>query len=237
MIIENFFQIFGQALVLIAIGLLFLLIMALILGKILIKKDILIFPKLIIFSLDVFYSLLKRLAKSLGFDEGMVDHIGVEVRNKINENKFKQINNAKKILVLPHCLRHPKCEATLDETGLVCNCCGKCAVGVIKPKAEIIGYKVFIIPGSTFIKKIIKGNEFEAVLGVACYEDLNLAMMKLSDFNPQGVLLSRAGCFKTKVDVKTVLEKIGYETEKDYELNHNLNNDIDLCVDKNIKKV
>ena len=237
MIIENFFQIFGQALVLITIGLFLLLIIALILGKILIKKDVLIFPKLIVFSLDVFYSLLKQLAKNLGFDESMVDHVGVEVRNKLNENNFKEIDNKKKILVLPHCLRHQKCEATLDETGLKCNCCGKCSVGLIKPKAEKIGYKVFIIPGSTFIKKIIKDYEFEAVLGVACYEDLNLAMMKLSDFNPQGVLLSRTGCFKTKVDVRTVLEKIGYESKKDLEIDHNLTKDIDLCVDKKIKKV
>ncbi|MDR2967292.1 MAG: DUF116 domain-containing protein [Methanobacteriaceae archaeon] len=237
MIIENFFQIFGQVLVLITIGLLSLLIIALILGKILIKKDVLIFPKLIVFSLDVFYSPLKRVAKSLGFDDNMVDHIGVEVRNKINEKKFRQIKNNNKILVLPHCLRHQKCEATLNEMGLNCNCCGKCSIGVIKPKAESIGYKVFIIPGSTFIKKIIKENKFEAVLGVACYEDLNLSMMKLSGFNPQGVLLSRTGCFKTKVDVKTVLEKIGYETKKDYKLNYSLSNDIDLCVDEKIKKV
>ena len=237
MIIEEFFQIFGQALVLIFIGLLILLTMALILGKILIKKDILIFPKLIVFSIDVFNSLLKRLAKSLGFDETMVDHIGVEVRNKLNEKKFNQISNFKKILVLPHCLRHPKCEATLDKTGLVCNCCNKCSVGLIKPKAESIGYKVFIIPGSTFIKKIIKEYKFEAVLGVACYEDLNLAMMKLSNCNPQGVLLSRAGCFRTKVDVNTVLEKIGYKTGKDYDLSSDLNNNLDLCVDKNMKKI
>jgi len=237
MMIENFFQIFGQAFVLITIGLFLFLTIALILGKILIKKDVLIFPRLIVFSLDVFYSLLKQLAKNLGFDESMVDHVGVEVRNKLNENDFKQISNSKKILVLPHCLRHQKCEATLDETGLKCNCCGKCSVGVIKPKAESIGYKVFIIPGSTFIKKIIKDNEFEAVLGVACYEDLNLAMMKLSGFNPQGVLLSRTGCFKTKVDVKTVLEKIGYDAKEDFELCNGVNNDMELCLDKKIKKV
>ena len=237
MIIDNFFQFFGQAFLLLVFGFFSLMIIALILGKILIKKDVLIFPKLIVFSLDVFYSPLKRLARSLGFDETMVDHVGVEVRNKLNEKKFRQIDNKAKILVLPHCLRNPKCEANLDETGLNCNCCGKCSVGVIKPKAESIGYKVFIIPGSTFIKKIIKDNKFEAVMGVACYEDLNLAMMKLSGFNPQGVLLSRTGCFKTKVDVKTVLEKIGYETKKDFELNNSLSNDIDLCVDEKTKKV
>lgn len=214
MIIDTLFQIFGQTLVFITIGLVIIMILALILGKILLKKNILIFPHLIIFALDVFYSSLKRLAGSLGFDESMVDHVGVEVRNKINEKKFNEIDPHKKIIVFPHCLRNPKCEAILDETGLVCDCCGKCAIGIIKPEAEDMGYKVFVIPGSTFVKKIVKNNEFESVLGIACYEDLNLAMMKLSDFHPQGILLSRTGCFKTKVDVKTVLEKIGYKKEK-----------------------
>jgi len=167
----------------------------------------------------------------------MVDHIGVEVRNKVNENKFNSIDNKNKILVFPHCLRNPKCEAILDETGLVCNCCGKCAIGVIKPKAEALGYKVFVIPGSTFVKKIVANNKFESVLGVACYEDLNLTMMKLSNFNPQGVLLSRTGCFKTKVDVKTVLEKIGYNDEayKEYDSSFN-KTDIGSCSENKHEK-
>jgi len=234
MIIDTLFQIFGQTLILIAVGLFILLILALILGKILLKKDILIFPRLIIFALDVFYSPLKKLARSLGFDESMVDHIGVEVRNKINQKKFKNTNPKKKIIVFPHCLRNPKCEAILDETGLVCNCCGKCAIGIIKPKAEKIGYKVFVIPGSTFVKKIVANNEFESVLGVACYEDLNLTMMKLANFSPQGVLLSRTGCFKTKVDVKTVLDKIGYKNDnKEEKESFSYYKDHDIgCTDK-----
>ncbi|MCL2687181.1 MAG: DUF116 domain-containing protein [Methanobrevibacter sp.] len=204
----------------------------------LIKRDILVFPKLIIFVLDVFYSPLKWLARRLGFDDTMVDHIGVEVRNKVNEHKFNAVDNKNKILVFPHCLRNPKCEAILDEIGLICSCCGKCAIGIIKPKAETLGYKVFVIPGSTFVKKIVANNEFESVLGVACYEDLNLTMMKLSDFNPQGVLLSRTGCFKTKVDVKTVLEKIGYSDEKYEEYDSHLGSvDIGSCSENKHEKV
>ncbi|OQD58180.1 hypothetical protein MBBAR_26c00090 [Methanobrevibacter arboriphilus JCM 13429 = DSM 1125] len=100
-----------------------------------------------------------------------------------------------------------------------------------------MGYKVFVIPGSTFVKKIVKNNEFESVLGVACYEDLNLTMMKLADFSPQGVLLSRTGCFKTKVDVKTVLDKIGYK-ENNSEENESFSyyKDFDVgCTDKKHK--
>jgi len=237
MTIDTLFQIFGQILVVIVIVLFILLILALALGRTLLKNNILIFPRLIIFVLDVFYSPLKRLARSLGFDESMVDHIGVEVRNKVNEKKFNEIEPENKIIVFPHCLRNPKCEAILDETGLVCDCCGKCAIGIIKPKAEKMGYKVFVIPGSTFVKKIVKNNEFKSVLGVACYEDLNLTMMKLSDFVPQGVLLSRTGCFKTKVDIKTVLEKIGYnnyeEDNEDYTLDDYKNEINSSCIENN----
>ncbi|MDR2831196.1 MAG: DUF116 domain-containing protein [Methanobrevibacter sp.] len=207
---ENLFQTIGQIAILLVISLIIILIASLILGIILLKRNMLIFPKLVLFALDFLYSPLKKLSKALGFDDVMVDHIGVEIRNQINEKKFKDIDNKKKILVFPHCLRDPNCEATLNETGLVCTHCGKCTIGVIKPKAEEIGYKVFIFPGSTFVNKIVKENDFDSVIGIACYEDLNKSMMKLSNFNPQGILLSRAGCFKTAVDIKTVLDKIGY---------------------------
>lgn len=214
MILEPLFQLIGQSLTIIIIILLIIFILALVLGRILIKRDILIFPSLIIFVIDVFYSPLKSVSKRLGFDETLVDHMGVEVRNKVNKKKFLSIPPEKKIIVMPHCLRVADCQATLKESGMICTCCNKCAIGVIKSKAEPMGYKTFIVPGSSFIKKIIKKNEFEGVVGIACYEDLNQMMMSLSDFAPQGVLLSRSGCYETKVDIKSVLETIGYYDEK-----------------------
>ena len=65
-----------------------------------------------------------------------------------------------------------------------------------------------LFPGSSFVKKIVKENNFKAVIGVACHEDLNQMMMLLSDYCPQGVLLSKTGCFETKVDIKKVFEKL-----------------------------
>ncbi|MGL4670004.1 MAG: DUF116 domain-containing protein [Methanobacteriaceae archaeon] len=206
--LESVFQYFGQFSIMIVTFIAVLLIIALVLGIAVIKKDVLIFPRLILFVTEIFYSPLKWLTKLLGFDDNLVDHIGVLVRNRVNKNDFNNISNKDKALVLPHCLRHPDCNAKLAKTGLICNDCNKCAIGVIKAKAEEEGYQVFIVPGSTFIKKIAKENQFKSVLGVACYEDLNLAMMKLSKFSPQGVVLSRDGCYKTKVDVKTVLDTI-----------------------------
>ena len=163
----------------------------------------------------MFYGLFKKFSENVGVDAKIVDQIGVEVRNSVNEKYFKKIEPQDKILVLPHCLRHTDCEAKLESSGLVCTDCNRCVIGVLKNKGEDMGFKVFIIPGSTFLKKILEKNDFKAVLGVACYQDLNLSMMKLSKFSCQGVPLLKDGCINTKVDAKAVLEKMGEIQEKE----------------------
>ena len=210
--IYEFYAIFGQIVFIAGIFILSLLSVALILGRILIKQERLIFPKLLLFTVDMFYGVFKKFAGNVGLDEKIVDQIGVEVRNKVNEKAFNQIGAEDKILVLPHCLRNPKCEAKLDATGLHCTDCNRCVIGVLKNKAEDKGYDVFIIPGSTFLKKIAQNHEFKGVLGVACHQDLNLAMMNLSHVPCQGVPLLKDGCVCTKVDIRAVLDKIGVET-------------------------
>ncbi len=210
--IYEFYTIFGQIVFIAGIFILSLLSVALILGRILIKQERLIFPKLLLFTVDMFYGVFKKFAGNVGLDEKIVDQIGVEVRNKVNEKAFEQVEDKDKILVLPHCLRSPKCEAKLNSTGLHCTDCNRCVIGVLKNKAEEKGYNVFIIPGSTFLKKIAQNHKFKGVLGVACHQDLNLAMMNLSQFPCQGVPLLKDGCVCTKVDIRTVLDKLGIET-------------------------
>ena len=207
---EQAFQFIGEAIVLLVFIIIIILIVGLILGIILVRRNKLVLPSVIIFIVNVFYSPLKSLANLLGLDDALVDNIGIEVRNKVNKAKFDRIPPEEKIIVLPHCLRSAHCEASLKETGIKCTYCGKCAIGTIKQKAEPMGYRIFIVPGSSFVKKIIQQNKFKSVVGVACHVDLNQTMMALSDFSPQGVLLSTSGCFETKVDVSKVLETIGY---------------------------
>ena len=217
---EQVFQLIGEGIVLLIFLIVVILIVGLILGIILLRRNKLLFPSLIIFIVNVFYSPLKSLVNLLGLDDALVDNIGIEVRNKVNKSRFDKIAHEDKIIVLPHCLRSAQCEASLKETGIKCTYCGKCAIGIIKEKAEPMGYKVFIVPGSSFVKKIVQQNKFKAVVGVACHVDLNQTMMALEKFSPQGVLLSTSGCFETKVDVSKVLETIGYYEYRDEERNN-----------------
>ena len=208
MIFETLSKLLGEILIIAIIIIIILFLIVLIFGKYLIKIDSTQFPKFILFVVDLLYSPFKTMAHFLKLDEHLIDNIAIKVRDDVNREKFRKVPADKTLIFLPHCLRHRDCPATLQKEGLNCTECGLCSIGVIKKKAEPLGYKLYIVPGSSFVKKIVMENKFKAVIGVACHEDLNQMMMLLSDFSPQGVLLEKIGCFETKVNVKKVFEKI-----------------------------
>ena len=206
--IDSFYMFLGHLVVLIVGIIIILLIIFLILGLLIAKKNQIKFPRFLLNIVDLLYSPLKTIAHFLKLDDNLIDDIAIKVRNDLNKEQYNRIPAEKTLIFLPHCLRHKDCPATLQKEGLNCTECGLCSIGVIKKKAEPLGYKMYIVPGSSFVKKIVMENKFQTVLGVACHEDLNQMMMLLSDFYPQGVLLEKTGCFETKVNVKKVFEKI-----------------------------
>ena len=208
MMINSLYELLGELLIIAVIVIIVLFIIVLIFGKYIIKHGGNYVPKFILFVVDILYSPFKTIAKILNMDEHFIDNIAIRIRDDVNKEKFKKIPAEETLIFLPHCLRHKDCPATLQKAGLNCTECGLCSIGVIKKKAEPLGYKIYIVPGSSFVKKIVMENKFKAVIGVACHEDLNQMMMLLSDFCPQGVLLTQTGCFETKVNVKEVFEKI-----------------------------
>ena len=206
--IDSFYMFLGQLVVLRVGIIIILLIIFLILGLLIAKKNQIKFPRFLLYIVDLLYSPLKTIAHFLKLDDNLIDDIAIKVRNDLNKEQYNRIPAEKTLIFLPHCLRHKDCPATLQKEGLNCTECGLCSIGVIKKKAEPLGYKMYIVPGSSFVKKIVMENKFQTVLGVACHEDLNQMMMLLSDFYPQGVLLEKTGCFETKVNVKKVFEKL-----------------------------
>ena len=206
--IDSFYMFVGQLVVFLIIIIAILIIIFLILALFMAKKNQIKFPRFLLYIVDLLYSPLKTIAQFLNLDDHLIDDIAIKVRNDLNKEQYKKIPADKTLIFLPHCLRHKDCPATLQKEGLNCTECGLWSIGVIKKKAEPMGYKLYIVPGSSFVKKIVMENKFQSVLGVACHEDLNQMMMLLSDFYPQGVLLEKTGCFETKVNVKKVFEKI-----------------------------
>ena len=206
--IDSFYMFVGQLVIFLIVIIAILIIIFLILALFMAKKNQIKFPRFLLYIVDLLYSPLKTIAQFLNLDDHLIDDIAIKVRNDLNKEQYRKIPADKTLIFLPHCLRHKDCPATLQKEGLNCTECGLCSIGVIKKKADPMGYKLYIVPGSSFVKKIVMENKFQSVLGVACHEDLNQMMMLLSDFYPQGVLLEKTGCFETKVNVKKVFEKI-----------------------------
>lgn len=199
----------GKLLIFLLVFLFVSSLISLTLGLVLLRKGIMILPRFVLSVIDSLHFLLKRLLRMLGLSEKLVDEIGIEIRNRIYEKDFVESDPNKRILVFPQCLRSPKCPAPLTRYGIQCKECGRCVISDLKKQAEASGYKVYIVPGGSFVKRIVKKDIPSGALGVACGYELNYSMMEVSAFCPvQGVLLLKDGCYCTKVDEELVAEKI-----------------------------
>jgi hypothetical protein len=154
----------------------------------------------------------EAIAKKLGLSERWIEYTHVEFRNKLNEIAYKRTPYKERILFLPHCLRNSKeCKASYNEEGLQCTECGKCKIAAMIKEAKKLGYKgVFVCPGGSIVIELIKKYQPKAVLGVCCYKEAMLAFDSLrgTKVAPQAVLLTRAGCINTDVNVDEVIEKM-----------------------------
>ena len=124
--------------------------------------------------------------------------------------KVKDIPADQKVIFLPQCLRSLDCKAKTTEDGIICINCGKCRIGPFKKEAEYLGYKIFIAPGSSLIKNILKRHKFKAALGVACKPELKegIKMMKEQGIATITIPLLKDGCVSTKVDWEKVRKAV-----------------------------
>jgi hypothetical protein len=211
-----FYELLGRITVIFIIGLALLFLLSLVLGVVLIKKKKIILPRLLLFTVDNFYHQFKKLVDTFGVSESVVDNVGIELRNKLSADAFAKVKPQDRILVVPQCIRHPKCPARLDSSqGILCKECGLCIIKDLKGEAVRLGYRFYAVPGGRFVERIVKRVKPKAALGVACYKDLNNAMHDLSRsrFIVQGVPLVKDGCVGTEVNLRELLDrmKLGIE--------------------------
>jgi hypothetical protein len=185
--------------------------MAIILIYRIIKKNEIILPRVTLFLLDTLYYPLKRLVVSLNLDESVVDRIEIDIRNNILKNEYFASKIKDRIVVFPYCLRSIECKAQVSpELGVNCIKCGKCKIGTFKELCDKNSIKVFIAPGGSFVKRVLKRHPKSSVLLVACHVELNEMMRILSSkrIPEYGVLLNKTGCIETDVDMEHVKETL-----------------------------
>ncbi len=163
-------------------------------------------------------SVAKQIGRDLGLNEKFLEYTHVELRNKLNESRFKKVPYKDRMLLLPHCMRSvKKCRAKYGKEGLGLEACVKCReretcqTAVLARMAQGLGYKkVACVPGGSMVAKLVEKHRPKAIVGVACSAELHMGLDKMGEFGipSQAVLLLKDGCTETEASIEEVREKL-----------------------------
>lgn len=133
-------------------------------------------------------------------------------------NALAGITAGRRVLLLPHCLRHSDvCKAKYDKQGLQCaGCTVDCAINVLRKAAVRLGYMgVCVAPGGRLAVTFISQTRPDAIVAIACQKELeegvgNVKGLDGSGYRPLIVIipLSRDGCVDTEVDLGPALSAL-----------------------------
>lgn len=197
--IDTMFTLIGEAVVAGGIILLLLAVIGSVLIAYSFRTERFIFPNFMLFSITVLETIVKAMFRLVGMDDANVDDVGIALKNKISLRKFKETPTSKRMIFLPQCLRAADCPSELGHEGMKCINCGHCEIGNAKKSAQDMGYKVFIVPGSSFIKRLVRKYKPDAILGVGCMTEVKAGLEMCEKLNLYGVglVLDKAGCVST----------------------------------------
>jgi geranylgeranyl pyrophosphate synthase len=159
---------------------------------------------------------LVELARSLAGRVGVRDETDIKllailIHNEAWRETVAGIPFSRRLLLLPHCLRSRKaCPAERDEFGLLCEECGRCALGALQREATALGYAVLIAEGSEVSSGMLREGQVDAVIGVSCLAALEQTFARIADeaLPAMAVPLLRDGCDTTDVDLETLREHL-----------------------------
>src|SRR5262245_29694809 len=149
------------------------------------------------------------MLENMGLEKGYLGFAMVMLGNGFWKEQFVSIPFNKRILLLPHCLKHVEaCSAHYDEFGLHCEDCGACSIGDFKVKAEKLGYKIMVAEGTPIVLKVIVSGYVDGILGIACLNVLEKAFEKVvqSGVPAYAIPLHSSNCKSTTVDNDWVME-------------------------------
>ncbi len=182
-----------------------------------IKKKKMYFPILLRPVLAVTEGTVKLVCMMLGVDSAQLMEFLINIDNQMNYSAFAKVPVEKRAVFIPLCLRSAKCPARLSpDVGISCISCGKCPLGDAIPVLKNAGYMTFIIPGSTFIKRLVKKHRPEAMIGVGCLMEVKegLELGRKISMTTLGVVTTTDGCVETTMNYDLLMKaaSIGLET-------------------------
>jgi len=198
----------GQVTVIIILSALLISFILVIISLYSIKTKKLYFPRLIKAGLVFLEGMMKAMFRFLGLEDREMLSFFIKLHNTMNASDFGRIPVAERAIFMPQCLRSSQCPAHLTPEGLRCRNCGQCTVGEARILLERLGYRIFIVPGSSFIKRMAKKYRPKAILGVGCLAEVKegIDMADKMGLVVMGVVTLKEGCVETIVNWADVYE-------------------------------
>jgi len=214
-LINQVIFIIGEITLLFILGSFLFAILIVVLALISIRRGKIYFPSLIKSGMVLVEGLIKALFRLFGIEDIQVHAFFIQLHNSLNKKAFEAVPVQDRAIFLPQCLRSAKCPAHLTPEGLKCKCCGLCMIGYWLPLLERMGYRVFSVPGSSFIKRMVRKYKPKAIVGVGCLGEVKegLEMADKLGLISMGVVTLKEGCVETLLDWELLLEivKLGID--------------------------
>jgi len=198
----------GEATVLLILGAVAIAFVLVVISLYSIRKGKLYFPRVIKAGLVFLEGWMKAMFRLLGLEDREMFAFFIKLHNSMNTADFKRIPVNERAVFMPQCLRSSQCPAHLTPEGLKCRSCGQCSVGEARVLLEHLGYRIFIVPGSSFIKRMVKKYRPKAIIGVGCLAEVKegIDMADKMGLVVMGVVTLKEGCVETIVNWPDVYE-------------------------------
>jgi hypothetical protein len=205
---NNLIYLIGEITVIVIFGALLTAFILVVISLYSIKKGRLYFPTLIRSGLVFFEGLMKAFFRLFGLEEREMLSFLIKLHNAMNTADFERIPVSERAVFIPQCLRSSKCPAHLTPEGLKCRSCGQCTVGEARMILEKLGYRIFIVPGSSFIKRMVKKYHPKAIIGVGCLAEVKegIDMADKMGLVVMGIVTIKEGCVETLVNWTDIYE-------------------------------
>ena len=121
-------------------------------------------------------------------------------------------------MLIPLCLYDAeKRIAPFDDEGYHGKKCGTGIIAEITHAVEDGEIKWYMVGGGSHASKIVKNALLRAVFGIACSDDAKLGVEKVGEYGipTQAVLLSKAGCVNTAVEIDKVIATLDLPASSD----------------------
>jgi hypothetical protein len=134
----------------------------------------------------------------------------INLNNKLVKTERPKVK--KILLLLPHCLQMDECDVRLTFNVYNCKRCGRCEMKDMIQIAEDNQVALSVATGGSLARRKVSEVRPEAVVAVACENDLSSGIADVYPLPVLGIPNERpfGPCFNTSVDLEKVKEAIGF---------------------------